>query len=121
MKRLFRQVGFAIALTLVVPLASAHAQLDRAVPAAGSVVRASPKEVRLKFTQRLEPAFSRVLVFDPRGKQVDGGDSRVDAADPTVLRVTLPTLSSGRYRVAWRVLSIDTHVSEGDFTFDVAP
>jgi copper resistance protein C len=37
------------------------------------------------------------------------------------LEVSVPALAPGRYRVVWRVLSLDTHVTEGDFTFDVAP
>jgi methionine-rich copper-binding protein CopC len=45
----------------------------------------------------------------------------VDRGDARILRVSLPPLSPGTYRVVWRVLSVDTHVSEGDFTFDVAP
>ena len=84
-------------------------------------MRVSPQEVTLKFTQRLEPAFSRVRVFDAKGRQVDSGDSRIDDADSTRLRVSLPALSAGRYRVSWRVLSIDTHATKGEFTFDVAP
>ena len=39
----------------------------------------------------------------------------------TVLLVSLPQLAPGTYKVTWRVLSVDTHVTEGDFTFDVAP
>ncbi len=101
--------------------AGAHAVLDYAVPAARSTLRAAPKEITLKFSQRLEPAFSGIKVFDAAGKEVDLGDSTTDDADPTSLRVTLPPLAPGRYRVSWRVLSIDTHVSQGDFTFDVAP
>jgi len=38
-----------------------------------------------------------------------------------LLRVSLPVLPPGAYRVTWRVLSVDAHVTEGDFTFDVAP
>ena len=121
MTRSLLRFALVVLAALAAPPSGAHALLDQSVPVAGSVVRASPKELTLKFTQRLEPAFSKVRVFDPRGKQVDGGDSRVDSADAAVLRVALPALPSGRYRVAWRVLSIDTHVSEGDFTFDVAP
>ena len=103
------------------PPASGHAFLDRAVPAVGSVVRAPPTEIRLRFTQRLEPAFSSIRVFDRDGRQVDRGDARVDATDPVLLRVSLPVLPPGAYRVTWRVLSVDAHVTEGDFTFDVAP
>jgi methionine-rich copper-binding protein CopC len=45
----------------------------------------------------------------------------VDPANPALLQVSLPQLAPGRYRVMWRVLSVDTHVTEGDFTFDVVP
>ena len=38
-----------------------------------------------------------------------------------MLRVTLAPLAPGTYRVVWRVLSVDTHVTEGDFTFTVVP
>lgn len=121
MRRLLQRFALVLLAALSAPPAGAHAVLDQSVPAARSTVHASPPEVTLKFTQRLEPAFSSVRVLDVRGKQVDKGDSRIDAADPTSLRVTLPTLSPGRYRVSWRALSIDTHVTKGDFAFDVAP
>ena len=100
--------------------AAAHAFLDHALPAVGSTVHESPREIRLWFTQRLEPAFSKMRVLDGAGKEVDGGDAHVDAADPTVIVTTVPSLAHGTYRVVWRVVSIDTHVTEGDFTFDVS-
>jgi methionine-rich copper-binding protein CopC len=37
-----------------------------------------------------------------------------------MLLVTLKPIKPGTYRVTWRVLSVDTHVTEGDFTFRVA-
>ena len=104
-----------------VPPAGAHAFLDHALPAVGSTVHTPPAQVELWFTQQLEPAFSSVRVADQRGRQVDKGDAKVDSADATLFRVSLPQLAPGTYRVTWRVLSIDTHVTEGDFTFDVAP
>ncbi len=121
MRRLLRQLGLAALASALVQPVSAHAFLDRAVPAAGSSVRTSPMELRLWFTQRLEPAFSKVRVLDRGGKQVDRGDGRVDATEGALLRVSLPRLAPGKYRVTWRVLSVDSHVTEGAFTFDVAP
>lgn len=105
----------------VTSVADAHAFLDHALPAVGSVVRASPAQLKIWFTQRLEPAFSKVQVLDRSGTRVDKGDSQVDSADATLLTVSLPLLSPGAYRVIWRVLSVDTHVTEGDFAFDVSP
>jgi methionine-rich copper-binding protein CopC len=99
----------------------AHAFLDRATPAVGSTVHAPPAEIRLAFTQRLEPAFSSVRVLDASGRQVDKSDAHVDPADAALLVVSVPPLARGTYKVVWRVVSVDTHVTEGDFTFDVAP
>jgi methionine-rich copper-binding protein CopC len=44
---------------------------------------------------------------------VDRRDSRVDRANPALLRATLPPLPPGTYKVQWRVLSIDADVTEG--------
>ncbi|MGH8852328.1 MAG: copper resistance CopC family protein [Casimicrobiaceae bacterium] len=102
------------------PLAAGHAFLDHAEPAVGSTVHAPPAEVKLWFTQELEPAFSGVQVSDSTGKRVDQGDARVDGNDATLLTVSVHALGPGRYRVSWRVVSVDTHATEGDFSFDVA-
>lgn len=105
----------------VATLVSAHAFLDHATPAVGSTVHGSPASVKLWFTERLEPAFCTIKVLDRTGQRVDNGDNAVDAADRTILRISLPRLPPGTYRVVWRALSVDTHVTEGDFTFDVVP
>ena len=119
MKRLLSRFLIAALTTMWVSSTGAHARLERAAPVAGSAVRGSPPRLELWFTERLEPAFSKVQVLDRKGKQVDKGDPEVDRADAKVLRVSLPNLAPGTYRVMWRVLSVDTHVSKGDFTFDV--
>jgi len=109
------------ATCVAAPLARAHAFLDHAAPAVGSTVRMPPTQVKLWFSQQLEPAFSTVRVVDRSNKRVDRDDAKLDSGDARVLQVSLPPLTPGRYRVVWRVLSVDTHVSEGDFAFDVAP
>lgn len=101
--------------------AHAHAFLDHASPSVGSTVHAPPQNVRLWFTEALEPAFSTVKVVGANGDQVDKGDKQLDAADKTILQVSLPNLPVGTYKVIWRVLSVDGHVTEGDFKFQVAP
>jgi methionine-rich copper-binding protein CopC len=113
-----------IALALLAVLsgaagASAHAMLERAEPRAESALKRAPGEVKLFFTERLEPAYSALRVLDARGERVDRADAHVDRANPLLLRATLSPLSPGRYTVRWRVLSIDADVTEGDFTFRV--
>ena len=101
--------------------AEAHAFLDRGDPRVGSTMRTPPAEVRLWFTESLEPAFSSVRVLNEAGHRVDKGDSRVDPSNLALLRISVPMLPPGTYRVVWRVLSVDGHVTEGDFTFRIAP
>lgn len=117
MKRAFL-AGLCAAAAPLWPLAAAaHAFLDHASPPVGSAVRDPPSEVKLTFTQELEPAFSTLAVQDASGKRIDKGDARI-AAD--TMQVSLPRVPPGRYKVTWRALSVDTHVTEGDFTFEVA-
>jgi methionine-rich copper-binding protein CopC len=101
--------------------AGAHAWPDHAAPAVGSTVHAPPAEVRIWFTQELESVFSTIRVLDESGRQVDRNDAKVDETDRTLIKVSLTPLQPGVYKAIWRVLSVDTHVTEGDFTFRVAP
>ena len=104
---------------LVAGLAGAHAVLQRSEPGADSSLKRPPEEVRLYFSERLEPAYSTLRVLDARDGRVDERDARVDRANPTLLRATLPSLPAGRYRVRWRVISIDADATEGEFTFRI--
>jgi copper resistance protein C len=106
-------------LLCVVSSAHAHALLDHANPRVGSTVAAAPAELLLWFTQKLEPAFSKVEVRDSNGARVDEGHAEVDPANASLLRVPLKPLPSGSYEVRWRVLSVDTHTTEGRFRFNV--
>ena len=97
----------------------AHAFLQQAEPGVGSTVQASPNEVKIRFTQRIELAFSKIQVFAESGKEVDKRDTHLDRSDPALLIVSLPKLGAGAYKVAWRVTSIDSHIAEGTFTFRI--
>ena len=101
--------------------ALAHAFLTRASPAVGSTVHAAPSEITLRYTEAVEPAFSTVQVTGEGGERVDGGALHVDDKEPTLLHVPLKPLTPGTYKVAWRVVSVDTHTTNGTFTFKVAP
>jgi methionine-rich copper-binding protein CopC len=100
-------------------LARAHAFLDHAIPAVGSSVPASPAAVTLWFTQDLEPAFSDVTVTNEAGQRVDLGNPQIPQGSPAELRVGLKPLPPGTYTVSWHVVSVDTHPTEGTFTFAV--
>jgi len=108
-------------LTLVVGSArlEAHAFLKDADPGVGSTIQTPPGEVRIRFTENIEPAVSSIQVFDASGKEIDKRDRHVDSSDHALLEVSLPPLGAGTYKVVWRVVSVDTHVTNGNFTFRI--
>ncbi len=111
-----------IAALLSVPSApaAAHAFLASSDPAANAVLPTAPPTVTLRFTEALEPSYSRADLFDQTGKQVPGATSAV-STDPLTLTVTLPaSLSNGTYSLLWRTLSAaDGHTAQGYLPFTV--
>jgi methionine-rich copper-binding protein CopC len=105
-----------VLLVLVMGKAVAHAFLDHAEPRVGNKVATPPREVTLWFTQKLEPAFSSVTVTNATGQRVDTGKARVSGNQ---MSVSLRPGGTGTYHVTWRVLSVDTHTTDGSFSFQV--
>jgi methionine-rich copper-binding protein CopC len=118
------RLTIAGALLLVLPMsagmAHAHALLDHAEPRVGNTVK-SPRMVSLWFTQNLESTFSDIQVLDASGARVNTGRAVVDANDRKLLSVPVKALPAGKYTVKWHVLSVDTHTTEGNFSFNVEP
>ena len=108
----------ALLTLMTAGFAHAHAFLDHAEPRVGSKVAAAPTEVVLFFNQNLEAAFSSIEVSDANGARVDQGKPRISAS---TMRVGVKALPPGTYRVRWQVLSVDTHTTEGNFSFTVGP
>jgi methionine-rich copper-binding protein CopC len=96
--------------------ARAHALLDHAEPRVGNKVATAPREVTLWFTQKLESAFSTITVTNSAGQRVDTGKTRVSGSQ---MSVSLRPAGAGTYHVTWHVLSVDTHTTDGNFTFQV--
>jgi len=114
----FRKSAAAALLTLAIwTPAFGHAHLSKSVPAPGATV-SQPSEIQLTFTEPLEPAFSIIELHDAAGKTVQTEKAQVK---DNVMRLPLKSLPAGRYTVKWRVLSVDTHKTEGDFPFTVQP
>ena len=101
--------------------ASAHAFLDHAEPVVGGRVKQMPHQVRIWFTEPIELARSSIKVFDATGKRIDRKALHADAKNKALLEVSLPPLTPGTYKVVWRVISVDSHATNGDFTFQLSP
>ena len=110
----------ALAVLLLLPASAApHAALVRSAPAARAIVARSPVRVDLWFSERLESAYSTVSVWNLDGLRVDRKDVLVGPDDPKRLSVGIFTLRPGAYTVRYRVLSVDGHVLDSNFTFTV--
>jgi methionine-rich copper-binding protein CopC len=107
------------AATLASPFASAHATLKSSNPEAGATLAAAPKEITLTFNEKIEEAFSTITLSDSQGKEIAAEKAKVDAADPAIVHLAAPALSSGSYTVTWAVAGHDGHRRKGDFKFTV--
>ncbi len=99
--------------------AFAHAFMTRAQPPVGSELHASPPAVIISFTEAVEPAFSTIEVDGPGGKVATGVPTSL--ADGQQLSVSVPKLGPGTYTVIWHATSVDTHKTEGKFSFTMMP
>lgn len=101
-------------------LALAHSQLLSSTPGSGEILPESPPELRLVFSEPLDPRYSSVDVLNSAGQAIVDHGGVPDPADAAVLIVPLPVLGGGAYTVNWRTLSAaDGHTSGGFITFGV--
>jgi copper transport protein len=117
-----RAAGAIALLALAFPaIASAHAVLIRTVPVASNLLPAAPAEVRLTYSEPIEPRFAIVSVTDAGGNVVTAAPPERAPGDPETLVVRLQKIPQGWYLVYWRVISADGHPVRGAFTFAVGP
>ncbi len=117
-RRVFLAASVAAFAALTSP-ALAHAMLAQAEPAVGATVHGAVTVLRLRFTEGIEPALCRLtLVHDGRETALSGltaeGHGRTLAAP-------VARLAPGAYTVRWHAVSVDAHITEGDYSFNVAP
>ncbi|RAO31175.1 hypothetical protein ONO23_04001 [Micromonospora noduli] len=117
------RLGAAVLAVLVAVLipgspAWAHNSLRTATPARDATVPSAPTEVTLEFMQRLDPAFTTIVLTDAAKRKLPTGEPVVTGAKSTV-QVT-DALPNGTYTVAYRVVSVDGHPVQGSYPFTVA-
>ncbi len=64
----------------------------------------------------MKSAFSTVEVTDGSGARVDQGKAQVSG---NTMQIGLKALPPGSYKVQWHALSVDTHTTQGTFSFHV--
>jgi methionine-rich copper-binding protein CopC len=106
----------AVSLLGVAP-ASAHTDLVRADPQAGTTV-APLTRVQLEFATPVLPKLAEVEVLDASGEDHAAGKPATFGS-----RVVTPVRSvdrSGRYELRYRVVAVDGHPVVGSYRFTVA-
>ncbi|WP_018219417.1 copper resistance CopC family protein [Salinispora pacifica] len=120
-----RPAGFlaavlAAAALLLVPAApaAAHNSLKTTTPAKNAELDKAPTEITLEFLQKLDPAFTTIVLSDAAEQKVPTGEPVVTGAKGTIS--IDGALANGTYTVAYRVVSADGHPVQGSYAFTVA-
>jgi methionine-rich copper-binding protein CopC len=121
MARLKYCLGAAlVGMILGSPPAFAHAFLVKSDPPVGGTV-AAPKTLLLTFTEGLEVPFCSVAVTDGMGMDDAAGKPEAVPGHPEQILVKLNISMPGKILVTWHAVSVDTHKTQGNFSFTVAP
>ncbi|HET9439576.1 MAG TPA: CopD family protein [Longimicrobiales bacterium] len=101
--------------------AAAHLKLESSSPAQGDTVRASLHEIRVVFSQAVEPRYTTLTLLDNGGNALELGTLVPIGTGKTrefVYQLTHP-LVAGDFVVRWRTAGEDGHVVSGSFDFIV--
>src|SRR5260370_29289694 len=118
LKMCISAAAIAIAMSNAI-VASAHSFPESETPSAGETVASPPSEVTINFDAPIEKLFAKLEVTGADGKNEAAGAPQIsdDGRHPTV---KVASLKPGDYAVKWAVVGIDTHHTEGSYTFSIA-
>ena len=98
----------------------AHAALVKSDPPRRSTLTIPPKQIQLWFNEKVEGAYASIVVRDADKKIITENNPEAVATDPKSIVLKLPDdIQSGRYTVHYRVMSVDGHVIESNYDFNV--
>ena len=103
------------ALLLTAGPAAAHDAAESSSPADGATVATPPAKVSITFNKNPLGLGAQVKVSDSAG--TDWADGKVEIVDNVASQSLREGAPAGKYTVAWRVVSSDSHPIEGTFAF----
>ena len=106
------------AIVAGVSAAAAHSFPESESPSAGETINAPPSQVTIKYDAPIEKLFASLEVLDNAGQNKAAGPADV-SPDGWKLSVNLDKLKPGDYTVKWHVVCIDSHRTEGSYSFSV--
>lgn len=108
-----------VAAGVTASAAQAHAKIESSLPKADSELQTAPKEIRLKFNETLESAFSKIQLVDAKDAEIVLPKVALDKSDHKVMFAAVPALPPGQYRVRWSTMTHDGHKTKGQFAFRI--
>lgn len=121
MRRICCVPAFYALLVVLVTLATtpvwAHAVLMESSPKMNATVKGPNVPIKLRFNVRVDGKRSRLQLTDP-----DGATTTLEApkqTGPDILESRATGLKPGDYKLVWRALAADGHMSNGEVDFTV--
>ncbi len=112
-------LGAVLALIIsAAAAASAHAFPEQESPAAGATLSEPPSQVTIKYDAPIEKLFASLKVINSAGQNEAAGKPEV-SPDGWKLSVPVNKLQPGEYKVQWSVVCIDTHHTQGSYSFTI--
>jgi methionine-rich copper-binding protein CopC len=114
---IFRRLGTLVLCSIVMTLSlEAHAILKESSPPPNGIVFGPDVAIRLKFNSRIDGAHSRIFVESAGIVQEIKMGAQLS---PDILLGQAKDLKAGEYRLRWRALATDGHITRGEFPFTV--
>jgi methionine-rich copper-binding protein CopC len=116
------RVPFCSVILLLAILAAttplwAHAVLMESKPKANSTVKGPDVPIWLRFNVRVDGKRSRLQVVTPDGLTIPVETPKQTA--PDILESHVGGLKAGSYKLQWKALASDGHMSNGEVDFTV--
>jgi copper transport protein len=111
-------LSFFLMFLIIPVIAYSHVAVVESSPPENGTVASSPAKITVNFGGSVEPAFSKIEVFDPNGDKVSV-KCRFLEEDSVIESDLQENLAQGVYTVKWKVMSLDGHTLKGEFNFTI--
>ena len=119
-RRLLATSALLLGLVLGLDVASGHTSLLSSNPKPDSNLKASPKEISLRFNEDLlvlkSKSINQIKVVSTTGNLIAG--TTKTSRSKLIFKLS-NNLKKGSYQVFWRAVSGDGHVVQGNFKFNL--
>jgi hypothetical protein len=97
-----------------------HVTLVKSDPKMNDTLAASPKAIRLWFSEAVQTGATAVHLAGANGKAISVGKATVASEPKSPVEITISeTLKPGQYTADWRTMASDGHPAKGTLSFVV--